>query len=89
MPSPRLISARWLQNHGIELCYSSGEPRWVPPDGALTVGQASRLLGILPLTIYRLSARGILRFRDRAGVATVSLAELRRLGKSGNGRPKS
>ncbi len=82
MASPRLVSARWLANHGVLLHYAgNGTPtRFVPPDGALTVGEAARLLGIYPLHLYRLHARGVLRFRDRKGVATVGLVELRRIG---------
>ena len=80
---PRLISARWLRNHGVLLRYAGNgavpATRWVAPDGALTVGEAARLLGVYPLQVYRLERRGRFRFRDRAGVATVPLAALRGL----------
>jgi hypothetical protein len=78
MALPRLVSARWLGNHGVSLRDSRGGTACVPPDGALTVGQVSKLLRCLPIQVYRLVGRGVLHFRRRNGVAMVRLSELRR-----------
>jgi len=83
----RLVSARWLANHGVMLRYAGAGPRtrFVRPDQALTVGEAARLMRRPMMWFYRLEARGKIRFRDRRGVATVGLAEIRRLnGQTGS-----
>jgi hypothetical protein len=77
---PRLVSAKWLKNHGVMLRYAgNGSGRFVPPQGELTTGQAARLLDVLPMQIYRLEARKLLRFRRRGGVAMIPLSDLRKL----------
>jgi excisionase family DNA binding protein len=82
MPVPRLISARWLKNRGVMLRYAGNGvapmERFVPAGGSLTTGEAAKLLGVYPLQIYRLAARGVLHFKDVKGVATVKLTELRK-----------
>jgi hypothetical protein len=87
MAQPRLVSARWLKNHGVSLRYagngSTARLKFVPPDGALTVGEVAKLLNVYPLQVYRLVNRGVLTFKDRSGVATVPLKQIR---KYGNGK---
>jgi len=79
-----LVAARWLKNHGVELRYagngSGSRKRFVPQDGALTVGETALLLGVYPLQVYRLARRGKLRFIQRGSVATVPLSQIRDLG---------
>jgi hypothetical protein len=78
-----LRSIKWLKNHGVMLTYARrGKeiPRvYVPPDGALTIGQARQLLGLGQMRLYRLREQGKLKFLGSGPVAMVSLAELRRL----------
>jgi hypothetical protein len=86
---PRLVSARWCNNHGVILTYSSngasGPTRFVPPHGALTVGEVSKLLNIYPLQVYRLVSRRVFHFKDHGGVATVPLADIRDYQANGAG----
>jgi len=49
----------------------------VRPNGALTVGEVSKLMGVYPLQVYRLVQRGVFSFKDRAGIATVPLGQIR------------
>jgi len=77
MPLPRLVSVRWCANHGVLLRDSQGGRRFVRPNGALTVGEVSKLMGVYPLQVYRLVQRGVFSFKDRAGIATVPLGQIR------------
>ena len=71
-------SVRWLKNHGVTVKLGSGVMRYVPPDGALTVGEARQLLGCGQMRLYRLREQGKIKFLPGA-VARVPLSELRRL----------
>jgi hypothetical protein len=77
-----LRSIKWLKNHGVMLTYArTGKdiPRvYVPPDGALTVGQARQLLGVGQMHLYRLHERGRIKFIN-GEPAMVALSELRRV----------
>jgi hypothetical protein len=76
-----LKSARWLSNHGVMLTYSggAGSRRFIPPDGQLTVGEATKLLGLTHTRIDRLAATGRVKLIARGAVRVVSLAECRRV----------
>lgn len=81
MAHPRLVSARWLKNHGVSLRYAgNGGFRYVPPDGVLTVGEVAKLLNTYKLKVYRLEEQGRIRFVDRrgGGIAMVRLAHVRK-----------
>ena len=77
-----LRSIKWLKNHGVMLTYArAGKqiPRvYVPPDGALTVGQARQLLGVGQMRLYRLREQGRIKFIN-GEPAMVALSELRRV----------
>lgn len=84
----RLKAARWLANHGVMLTYSGprgGAKRYVPPDGRLTVGEATRLLGLTHTRLDRLKAQGRLKLLAVGSVRMVTLREVRRVKAMLNG----
>lgn len=78
-----LAGARWLKNHGVSLRYARGRKtarlRYVRPDGALTFGEAAKLLGVSRMWLYRLRDSGMVKTRNHGHAETVALAELRRV----------
>lgn len=73
-----LRSVKWLGNHGVMVRFSGGGHRFAPPNGTLTVLEASRLLGVGEMRLYRMERRGLIRFQHGPRGVTVGLDQVRK-----------
>lgn len=81
-----LKSVKWLKNHGVSLVYGRRgrkvQTRYVAPNGRLTIGEATKLMGLTHTRLDRLRIRGKVRLVHHGPVRMVTLAECRRLMKT-------
>lgn len=63
---------------GVQLVYADGSRRFVPRTGALTVGEATKLLKTYDMAIYRLMGQKKISVRngDQGFLARISVASL-------------
>jgi len=72
MSRPRLKSVTLLPNHGARIVYATPArelPRYVGPDGFLSLGEAAHLLGVPRRQLYRMAGAGRVDLYTRKGEA--------------------
>ena len=84
MRGPRLIGARWLKNHGLELLFRDPatqrrSTRFVGPKAELTMAEAAVALRTYTLLLYRMRRLGRLKTTGRERSSRVPMAEVYRI----------
>jgi hypothetical protein len=84
-----LLRIKWLDNHGLQVVYPNEEPRFIGPDGWLTMNEASMALGTYREMLDRMIARKRLVSKQIEGVKRVPMSEVLRLRRAWKvtGRP--